>query len=43
MTNIIHTNINYRNVGTLEIVNEPIQHSNGVGYDISLPLLLVIL
>ena len=28
MTNIIHTNNNYRNVGMLEIVNEPEQSQN---------------
>ncbi|KAJ3107438.1 hypothetical protein HK100_003582 [Physocladia obscura] len=27
MTNIIHTNTNYRNVGMLEIVNEPLQNA----------------
>lgn len=28
MANIIHTNNNYRNVGMLEIVNEPVQGGN---------------
>jgi len=28
MTNIIHTNTNYRNVGMLEIVNEPVQSTS---------------
>lgn len=28
MANIIHTNSNYRNVGTLEVVNEPIGQVN---------------
>ncbi|KAL9593774.1 MAG: hypothetical protein Q9179_005702 [Wetmoreana sp. 5 TL-2023] len=28
MTKIIHTNYNYRNVGMLEVVNEPLQGSN---------------
>ncbi|RFU34687.1 hypothetical protein B7463_g1653, partial [Scytalidium lignicola] len=31
ITNIIHTNTNYRNVGMIEIVNEPVQNSNSVG------------
>jgi hypothetical protein len=31
MANLIHTNNNYRNVGMLEVVNEPIQNSGGVG------------
>ena len=26
MTNIIHTNHKYRNVGMLEVVNEPVQY-----------------
>ena len=28
MANIIHTNSNYRRVGMLEIVNEPVHHGN---------------
>ena len=28
MTNIIHTNNKYRNVGMLEVVNEPLQAGN---------------
>lgn len=28
MANIIHTNNNYRNVGMLEVLNEPIQGNN---------------
>ncbi|OBT82371.1 hypothetical protein VE02_08750 [Pseudogymnoascus sp. 03VT05] len=31
MANLIHTNNNYRNVGMLELVNEPIQNSGNVG------------
>jgi len=31
MTTNIHTNNNFRNVGMLEIVNEPVQNSNSVG------------
>ena len=35
MTNRIHTNDNYRNVGMLEVVNEPVQNSDQVGAMIS--------
>lgn len=31
MANLIHTNSNYRNVGMLELVNEPIQNPDSVG------------
>lgn len=31
MADLIHTDNNYRNVGMLELVNEPIQNSGNVG------------
>ena len=31
MANIIHTNNNYRNVGMIEVVNEPVSNSGSVG------------
>jgi glucan endo-1,6-beta-glucosidase len=31
MATNIHTDSNFRNVGMLEIINEPIQNSNSVG------------
>jgi hypothetical protein len=31
MATNIHTNSNFRNVGMLEIVNEPVENANSVG------------